>query len=143
MRLVRSSVPGAMERDQAIRLLTERATLTRMVCRELLDSDIDKPDQRPQTALFQLLRWIDENMGEYVHVSARADDGIEQMVVPEGYQGLFAEIGAGAKVCNALFMLQTADTGLQEQHDRAIIRDRLASYWAQHRLPVPVMRSIG
>jgi hypothetical protein len=143
MRLVHSSVPGAVERDQAIRLLTERATLTRMVCRELLDSYIDKPDQRPQTALFQLLRWVDENMGEYVHVSARADDGIEQMVVPDGYQGLFAEIGAGAKVCNALFMLMTADTGLQEQHDRAIIRDRLASYWAQYRLPVPVRRSIG
>ena len=56
MKMVHSSVPGAVERDQAIRLLTERATLTRMVCRELLDSDIGKPDRRPQTALFQLLR---------------------------------------------------------------------------------------
>jgi hypothetical protein len=37
----------------------------------------------------------------------------------------------------------TADNGLQQQHDSAIIRDRLASYWAQHRLPVPVMRSVG
>jgi hypothetical protein len=143
MKMVRSSVPGAVERDQAIRLLTERATLTRMVCRELLDSDIGKSDRRPQTALFQLLRWIDENMGEYVQVEPRAYDGIEQMIVPEGYQELVAEIGAGAKVCNALFMLMTADNNLQAQHDRAIIRDRLASYWAQHRLPVSVMRSIG
>ena len=143
MKLVRSSLPGAVERDQAIGLLTERATLTRMVCRELLDSDIDKSDRRPQTALYQLLRWIDENMCEYVHVSARADDGIAQMIVPEGYQELAAEISAGAKVCNALFMLMTADTLLQDRHDRAIIRDRLGSYWTQHRLPVPVMRSIG
>ena len=81
-------------------------------------------------------------MGEYVKVEPCADDGIEQ-IVPEGYQELVAEIGDGAKVCNALFMLLTADNGLQEQHDRAIVRDRLASYWAQHRLPVPIMRSVG
>ena len=143
MKMVRSSVPGAVDRDQAIELLTERATLTRMVCRELLDSDIGKSDRRPQTALFQLLHWIGENMGEYVRVEPRADDGIEQMIVPDGYQELAAEIGAGAQVCNALFMLLTADNGLQAQHDRRTIQDRLASYWKQHRLPVSVMRSIG
>jgi hypothetical protein len=59
-------------------------------------------------------------MGEYVESEPRAGDGIEQMIVPEGYQELVAEIGASAKVCNALFMLLTADNGLQQQHDRAI-----------------------
>jgi hypothetical protein len=82
-------------------------------------------------------------MGEYVESEPRAGDGIEQMIVPEGYQELVAEIGASAKVCNALFTLLTADNGLQQQHDRAIIRDRLASYWTQLRLPVPVMRSVA
>jgi len=40
MRMVRSSVPGAMDRDRAIRLLTERAVLTRMICRELKDGNV-------------------------------------------------------------------------------------------------------
>jgi hypothetical protein len=141
MRMVRSSVPGAVERDQATRLLTERATLTRMVCRELLDSDIEMADRRPQVALLQLLRWFIDNIAAFVRVETRAGDGLDQMIVPEGCQELVAEIGAGAQVCNALFMLMTADNGLQAQHDRAIIRDRLASYWAQHRLPVPVVRT--
>jgi len=142
MRMVRSSVPGAVDRDQAVRLLVERATLTRMVCRELSDSDISRPDLRPQVALFHLLRWVDENMRQYVRVEPRAGDGIEQMIVPEDCQKLISEISVGAKVCDALFMLLTADSGLQAQHDREVIQDRLASYWAQHQSPVPVMRTI-
>lgn len=142
MKLVRSSVPGAVERDEAIRLLVERATLTRMVCLELRDSDIGRPDMRPQVALFHLLHWVDENMRQHVHVEPRADDGIEQMIVPVGYQELVSEISAGAKVCDALFMLLTADSGLQAKNDRETIQDRLASYWARHRSPIPVVRTI-
>lgn len=143
MRMVRSSVPGDVDRDKAIRLLVERATLTRMVCCELRDSGISELDMRPQVALFHLLRWVDENMRPHVRSEPHAGDGIEQMIVPEGYEKLVSEISAGAKVCDALFMLMTADSGLQAQHDREAIRDRLASYWAQHQSLVPVKRTFG
>ena len=140
MRLVRSSIPGAVERDQAIVLLTERAVLTRMVCHELRDADIDGNCRRPQIALFQLLRWVNENLGEFVRIEARADDGIDQMVVPAGCEQLVVEIRAGAQVCRALFMLSTADNSTQAEGDRAVIRKRLAAYWSQHPLPVAIAR---
>ncbi len=129
-----------MERDEAVRLLTERAILTRMVCRELADSDIRGSDRRPQTALFLLLRWIGENQSKHVHVEPRADDGLEQMVVPEGYAELVPEIEAGAKVCNALFMLFTADNGIQAENDCAVIERLLAAYWERRPLPIPIRR---
>ena len=140
MRLVRSSVPGAVERDQAIWLLAERAVLTRMVCCELRDADIGGNCRRPHVALSQLLRWINENLGKFVRIEARADDGIDQMVVPAGYEQLLVEIRAGAQVCRALFMLSTADTSAQAEGDRAVIRKRLAAYWLQHPLPVVITR---
>lgn len=140
MRLVRSSTPGAVERDRAIQLLTERAILTRAVCRELLDGDIAAPDRRVHSALFLLLRWIDENQSAYVRVEPRADDGLAQLVVPEGCEDLVAEIKAGAEACKALFMLLTADNSVQADHDRAIIRTRLAAYWEQRPTPAPVLR---
>jgi hypothetical protein len=53
-RLVNSSKPGEVERDQAVRLLTERAVLTRALCRELLESDGSFSDRRSSTALVLL-----------------------------------------------------------------------------------------
>jgi hypothetical protein len=38
IKLVRSSIAGHVERDQALHLLTQRALLTRIICRELLES---------------------------------------------------------------------------------------------------------
>jgi len=140
MRLVRSSIPGAVERDQAIWLLAERAVLTRMVCCELREADIGGSCRRPQAALSQLLQWINENLGKFVWIEAHADDGIDQMVVPAGYEQVVVEIRAGAQVCCALFMLSTADTLVQAEGDRAVIRKRLAAYWSQHPLPVAIAR---
>jgi hypothetical protein len=45
-RLAKSSKPGDVERDQAGRLLTERAVVTRALCRELLDSNGRFSDRR-------------------------------------------------------------------------------------------------
>jgi len=84
MRLVESSVPGAVERDQAIHLLVERAVLTRLVCRELSYGVGGLPDRRSKTALFLLLQWIGGNLPE--RREPYPTDGIDQMVVPEGYQ---------------------------------------------------------
>jgi hypothetical protein len=143
MRLVRSSEVGAVERDQAIRLLVERATMTRMVCRELLESDIHTADRRPQTALWLLLRWISENQSEHVRFEPRAKDGLEQMIVPAGFEALWREIEVGADVCDALFMLFTADNSLQAEGDLARIQKRLAAYWERHQQPAAVLPSMG
>jgi hypothetical protein len=140
MRMVRSSVPGATDRDRAIRLLTERAVLTRMICRELKEGDVLGHDLRPQTALFILLRWISDNLPESVRVEPRADDGIDQMIVPDGYAELLTEIISGAQVGKALFMLLTADNRIQEQSDRENLKRAVAAYWAEHRVTIPVVR---
>jgi len=138
MKLVQSSVQGAVERDRAVQLLTERAILTRLVCRELRDADIAAPDRRLRSALFLLLRWVGDNQQEFVRTEPQADDGLKHMVAPEGCESLVREIEAGAKVCNALSLLLTADNRVQADHDRAIIRTRLAEYWERHPLPAPV-----
>ena len=138
--MVRSSVPGATDRDRAIRLLTERAVLTRMVCRELKDSDVQGNDLRAQTALSILLLWISDNLPESMRVEPRADDGIDQMIVPDGYAQLVSEIISGAQVGKALFMLLTADNRIQEQGDRENLKRAVAAYWAEHRVTIPVVR---
>lgn len=142
MKLVRSSELGAVERDHAIALLTERAVLTRTVCREIAESDIGRYDRRPITALHQLLKWVFDTQGSYVRGEPRADDGLKSMVVPKGFEALFSEIESGADVCNALFMLTTADTRLQLISDRERLTNRLAAYLEKYAAPCPVGSSV-
>jgi hypothetical protein len=130
MRLVRSSVPGAVERDAALRLLSERAVLTRMLCRELLGANGRLPDRRASIALSLLLRWIAENLPGSVGLDPRPSDGLDQMAALEEDGGLLAEIRAGAQVGEAFFMLMTADNTIQSEQDKTVLRERLESYWA-------------
>ena len=146
MRLVESSNPGDVDRDTAIHLLAQRAVLTRAVCRELSESSRGYADRRACVALSFLLRWIQENQPEsFRFLSAagtmgerepRASDGIEDMVVPAGYEDLRSEIRSGARVGDALCMLMTADNPTQARGDEDEIRNGLASYWASHGTPV-------
>jgi hypothetical protein len=152
MRLVGSSHPGDVERDAAVRLLAERAVLTRAVCRELVDAGDRFAERRQCVALAFLLRWIAENLPESLRFQSAAgslcqrephpSDGIDRMVVPEGCDDLLQEIRDGAQVADALAMLLTADNSLQARGDEAVIRDRLAAYWARHgaavRAPSPI-----
>jgi hypothetical protein len=138
MRLVQSSIPGAVERDQAIHLLTDRAVLTRMVCRELLDAIGDDPRRLPGrrslTALYMLTQWIGQNLPDCVQGTPYPVNGIDQMVVPEGYQKLFEEIRSGTQVAQALALYFVCDSDA----DRARIPDLLTSYWKQHAAPIGV-----
>ncbi|MGA9997673.1 MAG: hypothetical protein WBP93_19820 [Pyrinomonadaceae bacterium] len=131
-RLVESSKPGEVERDQAVRLLTERAVLTRSLCRELLDCDGRFSDRRSSTALSFLLQWVVRNLPESVRVEPHPSDGIDIMVVPDDCQELLREIQDGAQVGEAFFMLLTADNSLQADGDRTTLRKRLDTYWATH-----------
>ena len=58
MRLVSSSILGAVEEDRAVRLLAERAVLTRAICCELRDENPDPGSGRSRTALGFLVEWI-------------------------------------------------------------------------------------
>lgn len=131
-RLVNSSKAGEVERDQAIRLLTERAVLTRALCRELLESDGRFNDRRSGAALVLLLQWVWQNFPKFVRVEPHASDGIDSMAVPDDCRELLREIQDGAQVGEALFMLSTADNSLQADGDRARIRKRLDDYWTNH-----------
>jgi len=130
--MVRSSNPGDVDRDTAVRLLSERAVLTRAACRELLDSEGSFDGRRPSIALSFLLQWIRENLPESIKVEPHPADGIDRMVVPDNCRDLLQEIRDGAEVCEALFILFTADTPSQFRGDEKSIHDRLAAYWANH-----------
>jgi hypothetical protein len=132
LRLVGSSNPGDVERDTAVRLLTERAILTRAVCRELLDDAPGFDGRRPCVALDLLLQWVQQHLQESVHIEPHASDGLDKMIVPDKCRDLLQEIRKGAEVCEALFMLWTADTPREAEGDRARIRDALQAYWGEH-----------
>jgi hypothetical protein len=136
-RLVNSSKPGEVERDQAVRFLTDRAVLTRALCRELLESHERFSDRRSGTALSLLLRWVAQNLPESIRVEAHPSDGIDSMAVPDECRELFREIQDGAQVGEALFMLSTADNIIQADGDRARLRKRLDDYWTNHASAAP------
>jgi hypothetical protein len=131
-RLVQSSKPGQVERDHAIRLLTERAVLTRALCRELLDSDGVFNTRRAGTVLSWLLNWVSYSVPDSIRVEPHASDGLDSMVVPENCGELLQEIKDGARVCDDFFMLLTADNSIQSEGDRARIRKSLDAYWIEH-----------
>ena len=132
MKLVASSNPGAVERDEAIYLLTERALLTRTVCQELLGAKGDLHTRRPRVALGMLLIWIQEHFPESVFIEPHARDGLDAMAVPDDCQELMQEIRDGANVCESLFMLTTADTNSEVEHDEQQLRHSLDEYRDHH-----------
>ena len=81
--------------DAAVRILTERAILTREVCQELHDVNGKFADRRPLVALSFLLHWIVRNLPDSFRVEPRPSDGIDRMVVPDGCQDLLQEIQYG------------------------------------------------
>ena len=131
MRLVASSNPDDVGRDQALHLLTQRAVLTRSVCRELLDSGGVFNGMRPLTALALLSRWVKNTFPETEPLGLAVWDGLNDMVVPEGCEDLLREIQDGAEVCDRLVMLNYGDTCDVESDKEAIAKGRDA-YWKAH-----------
>jgi hypothetical protein len=131
MRLVASSNPGDVDRFEAINLLVQRAILTRNVCRELIDrSDGKFCRWRTDSALGFLMQWIGLLIQrEEVYF---ASDGIDLMTVPDDCYHLVEEIRDGARVCDALAMLQSADTQSDVMNDMMRIEEELDNYWRKH-----------
>ena len=130
MRLVASSNPDDVSRDQALHLLTVRAVLTRTVCRELLDSGGVFNGRRPFAALALLFKWIDDTF------SQSGDPGLwdelpDDMVVPEGCEEIVREIRDGLQVCDVLMLLKYGDT-CDVESDREAMAKSLDTYWKAH-----------
>mgnify|MGYP003488483151 CR=1 FL=1 len=131
MRLVASSNPNKVDRFEAIDLLVQRAILTRLVCRELMNrTDEGFSRWRTDCSLSFLMQWIKSSLepGEYFSPSF----GIDAMTVPDDCLHLIDEIRDGARVCEALAMLQTADTASDVMNDMMNIEKQLNIYWQRH-----------
>ena len=136
MKLVASSDSKLVDRHDAIRILTERAVLTRAVCRELLDAKRHFVGWRTLSSHGFLMAWIEKNFPVSHTFDRYAKDGLDSMVVPRDCGALMQEIREGAKVCDALFRLTTADSSDEEESDRQILSENLERYWATHGTPV-------
>jgi hypothetical protein len=130
MSLVASSNPDDVGRDQALHLLTERAVLTRAVCRELLDSGGVFNGMRPLTALALLFQWIHGTFPQSGHTDSPWH-GLDDMVVPEGCEDIVREIRDGAEVCDLLILFKYGDT-CDYESDREAIAKSLDAYWKAH-----------
>jgi hypothetical protein len=138
MRLVESSVPGAVERDTALHLLSQRAVLTRMLCRELAEAKGRLPDRRVSSALSMLLSWITQNFPESIwsplpsdgREHPRPSDGLDQMAVSDEGRGLLEEVREGTRVGEALFMVMTTDSST------TVLQERLDTYWAKRAVAI-------
>ena len=135
MELVASSTPGEVERFAAINALVQRSVLTRLVCQELSTRTSDGEFSRWRTdiALGFLMHWITSlpGSGEYFQASF----GIDSMTVPDDCVHLIEEIRDGAKVCDDLLMLQSADTASDVYNDMMRIEKGLEVYWRKYQSP--------
>ena len=135
MKLVASSDPSAVDRSKAVTLLLERAVLTRMVCRELIDKPEPKISRssRADAAVNLLRAWVASTLVVSGDISPWS--AIDEMLVPEGCADLIEEIRDGAKVCQALSMLDSADTDSEWSEDMSRIEASLGAYWSKHGAP--------
>ena len=76
-----------------------------------------------------MLRKIDIFRDE---VGGFARDGIDAMTVPDDCQELIQEMRDGANVCESLFMLTTADTNSEVEHDDQQLQHSLDEYREHH-----------
>ncbi len=128
MSLVESSEPGAVKRHELTPAGGARGAHPPR--RELLDGAGHPPNRRAKAELFLLFQWVGGNLPECLRGEPCPADGIDQMVVPEGYDKLLEEI----RVARAYFMYLMADSTA----DKEKIPHLLASYWNQHGASVPV-----
>jgi len=133
-RIVASSTPGAVERGEAINLLTMRAVLTRMVCREASECKGRFLNGRPGVSLWLLGQWIDQYWPIELHPFNRYAT-LGAIFVPDDCQELADEIITGGAVCEAIKMIQTSDNDTEYQSDSFRINEALQKYWGKYSSP--------
>lgn len=132
MRLIDSSDPGAVPRDQLLQHLLERAVLTSQVCRELHRSSGNFADRRPNVALGILARW----MSEQYDIDPGRDVAFDLRLAgfPEtgDTRALLSELRLGSRVCRDLAMLWTADTQREYESDTNRLRESVQKFIAAY-----------
>ncbi len=131
MRLVESSNPEQVVRYNVRSHYAQRLVLVAALCRELHRHPDDPVSDRPQAALNVLSQWMVE---AYDLPSGRGIDykhGLDDPRLAKYASDMQRELELGTKVCEAYFMLFTADTQYDYDSDQASIRRWLTAYMAK------------
>ncbi|OZE97447.1 hypothetical protein [Rhodococcoides fascians] len=132
MRLIDSSDPDAVPRDQLLHHLLERAVLTSQVCRELHRSDGDYDDRRPKVALDILARWMIKQYELAPDRDVVFDTYLAEFPETDDTRALLSELRLGSLVCRDLAMLWTADTQGEYRSDMEILGDSVQKFVAAY-----------
>lgn len=132
MRLLESSEPGEVTRHNARAHFTQRLILVAAVCRELQYHPDELVGGRPHAALDVLNLWMrhayddlpDNRDIDYKH-------GLDDPRLAQYADDLQGELDLGTRVCEAFFMLFTADTQGEYDSDRSNIRRCVDQYLAE------------
>ena len=132
IKIVYSTTPGAVERDEAIRLLTMRAVMTRMVCREASECNGKFLHSRPGASLWLLGQWLVDNWPEEEYLWGQRYSTLNPTLVPDDCRDLADEIIDGGLVCDEIRGIQTSDNDSEYQSDSIRINEALKNYWGKH-----------
>ena len=131
-RLIDSSDPGAVEREQALNVLAERAVLATAVCREFLAAGPTYLTRRCNAAYGLYRSWLAQHDLNLLSDGYRDVRGIrEQMQIPEGdpeADKLADEIEVADRVSGGYERLNTADTRSEFQGDQENLTVALQSW---------------
>ncbi|HET9646618.1 MAG TPA: hypothetical protein VFP34_00095 [Microlunatus sp.] len=130
MRLVASSDPGAVANFDAKSLICERLVLANAVCNALDSCGGNYAETLPRTALELLRRWVGARYEK--DVETHASDGLKEMIVPPGAEGLMEQLRIATGVCEDLAFLWTADTRSEYESDSKELSESL-DCWRQER----------
>ena len=95
-----------------------------------MDLTGDFGGSRPRTALALLFQKQLSSVPTVLNPTRGT--GLDAMVVPEDCEDLLREIRDGAEVCEALFMLTTADNAFEVDNETKAIAKSLDAYWEAH-----------
>ncbi|GAA2567370.1 hypothetical protein [Mycolicibacterium diernhoferi] len=131
MRLIDSSDSEQVTRYNVRSHYTQRLVLVAALCRELQRHPDDLVGGRPQAALNVLNLWMVEAYDLPRNRDIGYQHGLDDPRLAEYASHIQRELELGTKVCEAYFMLFTADTQSDYDRDRTRIRERLDHYVAE------------
>lgn len=131
MRLIDSSDSEQVTRYNVRSHYTQRLVLVAAICRELQQHPDDLVGGRPQAALSVLNLWMVEAYDVPPNRDIDYKYGLDDPRLAKYANDLQRELELGVAVCEAFFMLFTADTQGDYERDRARIGERLDHYVAE------------
>ena len=118
MRLVASSDPFEVPREQARDLLYERLALTERIAAALHATKGEYVDRVASAGVRLLLAWIASHFELEAGKPTTMWDAMDDMTVPPGSEDVMDRLRSATYVASCLTMLYTADTQDESRHDR-------------------------